>query len=187
MDQIRERFPNKASGTPGYLDSLEEASLLVLATTSGGNRMQDRDEDEMDDEDKPVVPPREWTAAEVEHALAEHQLYLESSGRQGRYVDLACASTTDFDFSGHDLHFGHSTFSRGRFVGTLLVGATSSHTKAEGCDMRDADLVKAELDDSDLRGVCLDGANLTRARLIGCDLRGASLRRADLRYKSVWM
>jgi uncharacterized protein YjbI with pentapeptide repeats len=145
--------------------------------------MQDLDDDEMDDEDKPVVPPREWTAAEVEQALAAHQLYLDTSGRQGRYVNLACAIISDFDFSGRDLHgmhFDHSTFSRCRFVGALLYTATFFHTKAEGCDMRDADFVKAELFDSDLRDVCLDGANLRRATLNGCDLRGASLRRADL-------
>jgi len=70
------------------------------------------------------------------------------------------------------------------------------HETCQGCQLKDADLVHADLRDVDLQGAQLQRANMSQAQLDGADLRGsnlsftslkgASLRGADLRGSKLY-
>lgn len=60
------------------------------------------------------------------------------------------------------------------------VRADLNETNLRGADLRGADLREADLRDADLRGANLCGADLRETGLCGADLREAALRRANL-------
>ncbi|WZO99903.1 pentapeptide repeat-containing protein [Isosphaeraceae bacterium EP7] len=92
------------------------------------------------------------------------------------------------EVKGADL--GGSNIRYGNVFGAFLVNAYLKEVKAEGCDMRESDLRRADLREArlvgvnfrsaDLRGADLRWADLTGARLKEAKLEGATLNSADL-------
>jgi hypothetical protein len=70
--------------------------------------------------------------------------------------------------------------------GTNLRGANLEDANLRGANLEDADLRGANLEDADLRGANLEGADLWGANLEDANLRGASLRGASLWGASLW-
>ena len=90
---------------------------------------------------------------ELKEILAQHVLWLDSDGEQGRRAYLWGANLT-----------------RAYLYGANLNGANLSRADLRGADLRGADLEGADLEGADLTGADLTGANLRRA-----DLRRANL------------
>ncbi len=99
------------------------------------------------------VPPEE-----LKKILADHKLWLETDGKEGKKADLA---ETDLQ--------------RANFRGAKLQGAD-----LQGADLREADLRGANLGGANLQGADLRRANFQDASLDNAILRDANLQDADL-------
>jgi uncharacterized protein YjbI with pentapeptide repeats len=99
---------------------------------------------------QPFVPiPR----LKLEEILQQHELWVDSGGKEGARADLSCANLEGADLAGANL---------------------------QGADLQKANLKKAVLSLADLRGAVLFQANLEEADVLGTELQGASLQHAIL-------
>ena len=97
-------------------------------------------------------------AEELRKIVADHQVWLQTGGEDGRKADLR---------------------------GFNLERLNLSNLNLRGADLRGARLAGARLDGADLWQGDLRGANLTDARLLGARLEGANLDGADLHRASL--
>ena len=109
---------------------------------------------------------RAVSAEDLQQILADHQKWLDSSGKEGERANLV---RTDL---------------RGR----NLAKANLQKAKLDGADLRSACFVKTQLSVATLLGADLRGADLSKARLHGATLeqaqfQGACLIRAELQGK----
>ena len=100
--------------------------------------------------------------------LQQHQLWLQTDGREGARADLRRADLSEADLRDADLR-------RADLSDADLSGADLSDADLSGADLRGADLRGADLSRASLRGASLRGANLSRASLRGANLAGANL------------
>ena len=105
-----------------------------------------------------MVEGNGFTKKELKEILAQHVLWLDSDGEQGRRAYLNRA-----DLNGAD-----------------LGGAILFEAELTRANLTRADLSGADLRDADLRGANLGGADLREANLNGADLRGTNLDGAEL-------
>jgi pentapeptide repeat protein len=89
----------------------------------------------------------------LEEILQQHELWVNSGGKEGNRADLSCANLEGADLAGANL---------------------------QGADLQKANLKKAVLSLADLRNALLFQANLEEADLLGAELQGASLQNAIL-------
>jgi hypothetical protein len=116
--------------------------------------------------------------ADLYKILAQHDLWLESSGKSGVRADLNGASLGGAHLSRALLLIAH-------LDGAHLNGAHLDGAHLNGADLNGADLTYAHLNRADLSGAHLNGAILSYADLNGAglfdtDLNGAYLFAADL-------
>ena len=101
--------------------------------------------------------------------LKEHQLWLESNGRNGKKADLSNKNLIGADLEGANLR------------GADLRGADLEGANLRGANLRGANLIGANLREASLIEASLIEANLIEANLRGANLKGAYLRGANLR------
>ena len=95
--------------------------------------------------------------------LKEHQLWLDSRGKNGERADLSNKSLKLANLEGADLR-----------------KADLRRVNLEGADLLIADLAGANLEEANLAGANLAGANFHRANLAETNLEGAYLRETNL-------
>ena len=98
------------------------------------------------------------TPNQLKEILAQHQLWLDSDGKQGRRADLYRVNLTEANLNGVNLR-----------------RANLDEVNLTGADLRGAELYWALLYDANLTGADLRGADLTGADLRGANLTGAQL------------
>ena len=120
--------------------------------------------------------------------LKEHQLWLESNGRNGKKADLSNKNLIGADLEGANLR--GANLRGANLIGANLIGANLREANLIeayligayliGANLREASLIEASLIEANLREANLRGANLKGANLKGAYLRGANLRGANL-------
>jgi uncharacterized protein YjbI with pentapeptide repeats len=125
------------------------------------------------------------TATELNEILNQHQLWIESAGKQGTRANLSRANLTS-------ANLGYANLRGANLVDAYLRDTNLWGAELENAYLTDANLGGAVLTGANLGGANLKGANLCYANLIGANLTGASLcganltganlRRANLRY-----
>ena len=110
---------------------------------------------------------------QLKKVLDDHQLWLETEGKEGKQANLSGADLRETNLRETDLRGANLS-------GADLRGADLREADLRGADLRGADLRGADLREADLREADLSGANLRGADLRGADLSGADLRGADL-------
>ena len=109
------------------------------------------------------TPLRVLSHDEIERALVEHRLYLETEYHQGHRANFASADLAGRDFSSLNLR-----------------GIKMDRALLKGSDFTEAHLQSANLVGAILQEACFDRADLSRARLSGADLVSSSLEDACL-------
>jgi uncharacterized protein YjbI with pentapeptide repeats len=119
--------------------------------------------------------------AELNRKLKQHQLWLETSGAEGKCVDLQ-----NTNLQGAYLEWAN--LRRANFRGAYLEWAYLFRASLQDADLRGADLRGAYLEWANLRRANLRDADLQRARLMGVNLRGADLKGAkfDINIQDCW-
>jgi len=108
---------------------------------------------------------------------------LDGALLRGAYVPhLTDCSARNADFSG--VRFNPAVIVRTDFTGAKLT-VDGSYTRSEQAVFRDADLTRAQLQDSTFPKADFAGANLTGAFLDKCDLTNANFRGANLSQTSL--
>jgi uncharacterized protein YjbI with pentapeptide repeats len=109
--------------------------------------------------------------AELDRKLKQHRLWLETSGAEGKCVDLQ-----NTNLRGAYLEW--SNLRRANFRGAYLEWAYLFRASLQDADLRGADL----------RGAYLEWANLRRANLRSAHLQGADLKGAkfDINIQDCW-
>ncbi|MCA9069872.1 MAG: pentapeptide repeat-containing protein, partial [Planctomycetaceae bacterium] len=105
---------------------------------------------------------------------------LDGALLKGAYVPYL----VDCSLRGADLthvRLNPAVITRSDFTGAKLTRINGSYTVSQRAIFQEADLTRAELDNSSFLEANFDRANLTEAQLDRCDLTGASFRGADLR------
>jgi len=136
---------------------------------------------------------RKITKADLKQILRNHELWEETSGKQGekanlskvdlnranlRGANLRGADLSDADLSGADL--SKADLSEANLSGVNLFEANLSGIHLYAANLSEADLTKVKLRNQFLRSVNLSGALLRWADLSGSDLRFADLSKAML-------
>ncbi len=114
----------------------------------------------------------------LQDILADHHLWLESQGKDGKQGNLS-----GWDLSG--LALGDRDLRDINFEGVQLANANLSwaelnRVNLSGANLREADLSRANLQEADLRHANLEKADLTSANLRNAKLYGANLQEAKL-------
>jgi uncharacterized protein YjbI with pentapeptide repeats len=99
-------------------------------------------------------------AIDVQTALRDHALWVDSDGEEGARADLS-----DHDLSREDLRH------------VYLSGAN-----LKGCNLSGADLSDGTIELIDLANAKLDGTNFRRATMRGANLKGVSAKECILTY-----
>ena len=110
-------------------------------------------------------------AAGLGKIVADHQVWLQTGGQDGRKADLRGFNLERLNLSNLDL--SQADLRGARMAGARLDGAT-----LERADLRGANLTAVRGLEVRLGGANLDGARLVDARLLGADLGRATLREA---------
>ena len=108
------------------------------------------------------------TEEELKEILEQHELWLDSNGKEGK-----CADLSDADLRRANLYYANLRCAN-------LYRAILRRADLSGANLSDTDLIDADLTDADLTGVDLSGANLTCANLTRANLTCANLSGADL-------
>ena len=116
--------------------------------------------------------------------LKEHQLWLESNGRNGKKADLSNKNLIGADLEGANLRGADlrgADLEGANLRGANLRGANLIGANLIGANLREASLIEASLIEASLIEANLREANLREANLRGANLKGAYLRGANLR------
>jgi uncharacterized protein YjbI with pentapeptide repeats len=119
------------------------------------------------------------TATELKSILDQHQLWIETKGKQGQDANLEGANLWRANLQGANLrgaNLGGANLGGANLQGANLTGANLICANLRGANLRGANLTGAKL-----RGANLTDANLSRTDLKGANLTGANLKDADLR------
>ena len=116
--------------------------------------------------------------APIEELLRSHELWLETSGQQGKQLDI----------SKYDLRTGVK-FQRARLtmmraVSSILYGVNLTEAQLQAADLRDADLRNTNLQFADMRGGRIAGAQFNNANLHGVNLQPLVLNQGP-RYRRI--
>jgi len=103
------------------------------------------------------------TATQLKNILDQHQLWIQTNGKQGNCADLTGENLTGENLWGANLR------------GADLTGSNLSYANLRRADLRRADLRRANLTRANLRDANLEGANLLDANLKAAFLEGADL------------
>lgn len=125
---------------------------------------------------KPPEQPRTGTLADgrvitkddLDRILGEHQLWLESGGKQGKRADLSGAKLNHADLYSAILAFAN-------LKGAELIDINLSWANLKEADLSGANLVWANLRGAILRNAELNEANLQVTDFSDADLMGANL------------
>ena len=103
------------------------------------------------------------TKEELDEALKQHQLWLDTDGEEGKRANLRGAN-----------------LECANLIGVKLIGADLSYANLRGANLRGANLRGANLrdaylEDADLEGAVLEGANLKYAYLTNVNLEGTGV------------
>ena len=112
-----------------------------------------------------MIELRKITQEELNKILKEHQLWLNSNGREGIKAGLSA-----MDLSGMNLR--HANLRR----------ANLRYANLRGADLYNADLYNVDLRYANLRNANLENTNITGANLYGASLTGANL--TNIKYDS---
>ncbi|GMQ51071.1 hypothetical protein LST1_13620 [Neisseria elongata] len=125
--------------------------------------------------------------------LKEHQLWLESNGRNGKKADLSNKNLIGADLEGANLRGANlrganliganligANLREANLIEAYLIGAYLIGAYLIGANLREASLIEASLIEASLIEANLIEANLRGANLKGAYLRGANLRGANL-------
>ena len=130
--------------------------------------------------------------------LKEHQLWLESNGRNGKKADLSNKNLIGADLEGANLrganlrganliganligaNLREANLIEAYLIGAYLIGANLREASLIEASLIEASLIEANLREANLRGANLKGAYLRGANLRGANLEGAYLERANL-------
>ena len=126
----------------------------------------------------------------IEHLLAQHISWVESSGAHGKPLDLsgvdlrplknlASANLTALKANGAVLY--GMNLPAIQLQGAQLQGADLRAAKLVGADLRGANLKNAKLNNTDLRDANLGPLILTADRLLPAQFQGACIRYSDMR------
>ena len=108
------------------------------------------------------------TEEELKTILEQHELWLNSNGKEGKRADLTDADLTDANLADANLTCADLTWA-------YLSGAKLTGANLTGAILSGANLTRADLSVADLRGADLTGADLTGADLINSDLEYSNL------------
>ena len=120
--------------------------------------------------------------------LKEHQLWIESKGKNGKRADLKLENLHEANLHGANLeganleeailfaaNLKEANLSSAKLCGAHLSQAKLRGANLEGANLEGANLELANLEGANLKGANLEGANLERAYLDGAYLDGAYL------------
>ena len=110
--------------------------------------------------------------------LKEHQLWLESDGKNGKRADLSGKDLKNANLRIANLY--RADLRRADLERANLLGANLRKADLLGVNLLGANLERVDLCRTDLCGINLRGANLRKANLRGVNLEGADLECADL-------
>ncbi len=114
--------------------------------------------------------------SELDSLLSDHRRFVESSGDEGRLLDLTGWSIENHVFRDGDfssLTFHGTRFVSCRFIGCIFSHAVFSGVHMEDCDLRECGLIKAEAFDSRFYSCRFDGADLSRSFFSKCVFDGS--------------
>ena len=120
--------------------------------------------------------------------LKEHQLWIESKGKNGKRADLKLENLHEANLHGANLEGANleeailfaANLKEANLSSAELRGAYLSQANLKEANLSSAKLCGAHLSQAKLRGANLEGANLEGANLKGANLEGANLERAYL-------
>ena len=110
--------------------------------------------------------------------LKEHQLWIESKGKNGKRADLKLENLHEANLHGANLE--GANLEEAILFAANLKEANLSSAKLCGAHLSQAKLRGANLEGANLEGANLEGANLELANLEGANLKGANLEGANL-------
>lgn len=186
-----ELLPDRAR----FIDAARQTPWQWLVRTLFGDSLRAHLEQSVDRTGAPsfMGPVPAWSrrrAAALHEEVARHRIILNAPLSEGQDAALYRPRfhTRGIDRSGAELLFRQDRFDaqgqnfrRGRLAGIDLRERNLERTILNESDLHRADLRRADLRGAALRGARLREAILAGARLHDADLRGANLRKADLR------
>jgi uncharacterized protein YjbI with pentapeptide repeats len=122
--------------------------------------------------------------AKLQEILADHHLWLESRGKDGKQANLSGWDLSGLDLAERDLR--DINFEDVQLVNANLSWAELDRANLSGANLQEANLSQAHLQESDLHRANLEradltGANLRNARLMGANFQEAKLLKANFR------
>lgn len=137
---------------------------------------------------------RDVAALDVSAVVAEHALWLQTKGAEGKRATFTGMDLAGVDLSGailanatfREVDLSDSCLAEARLDGSDFRYATLSAANLGGANLgvaalRHAKLNLSNLEGAVLRGTDLSGASLSGARTAGADFKGAVMMGADLR------
>ena len=137
---------------------------------------------------------RDTAALDVSAVVAEHGMWLQSKGAEGKRATFTGMDLAGADLSGailanatfREVDLSDSCLAEARLDGSDFRYATLSAANLGGANLgvaafRHAKLNLSNLEGAVLRGTDLSGASLSGARTAGADFKGAVMMGADLR------
>lgn len=138
------------------------------------------------------------TDQELDKILADHFVWLDTKGKQGKQASFKGARLNRANFGGASLQgadfqgarLNGANFKAANLEGANLRDALLRQANLEGANLRNAtlelaDLKEAHLELANLSGAILFGAHLENANLKGTQLQGATLRVAKISAASL--
>ena len=105
--------------------------------------------------------------------LKEHQLWIESKGKNGKRADLKLENLHEANLHGANLEGAN-------LEEAILFAANLKEANLSSAELRGAYLSQANLKEANLSSAKLCGAHLSQAKLRGANLEGANLEGANL-------
>ena len=105
--------------------------------------------------------------------LKEHQLWIESKGKNGKRADLKLENLHEANLHGANLEDAN-------LEEAILFAANLKEANLSSAELRGAYLSQANLKEANLSSAKLCGAHLSQAKLRGANLEGANLEGANL-------
>jgi uncharacterized protein YjbI with pentapeptide repeats len=132
-------------------------------------------------------------SSKLQEILADHHLWLESQGKDGKQANLSGWDLSGLDLAERDLrdvnfedvqlaqaNLSWAELDRANLSGANLKEADLSRAHLQGADLRHANLEKADLTAANLRNARLQGANFQETNVLKADFRDADLQDTKL-------
>jgi uncharacterized protein YjbI with pentapeptide repeats len=126
---------------------------------------------------------------EIDAALREHAVWVETQGTRGKRLDLAGRSLRGMDLSSKmlaTLSFAGADLSGVNLAGAVLTAcdfteATVQYVNMSGCDLRGANFTRARITFTDFSGADVSTFALRSGNSLPTRFTGATIRNCDLR------